>query len=291
MEIRDLTIFVTVARTGSITKAAGQLGYVQSNVTARIQHLETSLGTVLFHRHPRGVSPTAMGEVFLRYAERILHLCEEAEQAVRDNSSPSGPLRIGAMETTAAIRLPAILSEYHKLYSKVQISLLTGPTEHLVEKTLNFEIEGAFVAGPVHHPLLTDEATIQEELVLVSKPGDDIILDPKELSSRNLVVFREGCSYRKRLEQWLDAHGIGHRTVVELGSVDGILGCVAAGLGISLVPRSIIRNEQHDLSVHELPDGYGKVPTVFIRRKDAFLSPALAKFIAVVRKHVEADRA
>ena len=127
MEIRDLTIFVTVAKTGSVTKAAEQLGYVQSNITARIQHLENKLGTPLFHRLPRGVTLTSSGETLLRYAERILNLCHEAEQAVQDSETPSGTLRIGAMETTTATRLPAILAKYHEAFPDVELSLTTGP--------------------------------------------------------------------------------------------------------------------------------------------------------------------
>lgn len=289
LEIRDLTIFVAVAHTGSITKAADRLGYVQSNITARIHHLENRLGTSLFHRHPRGVSLTSSGEILLRYAERILNLCLEAEQAVQDTTTPSGPLRIGTMETTAATRLPVILAEYHQQFPKVELSLMTGPTAHLINAVLNYEIDGAFVAGPIEHPLLENSAIIEEELVLVSNREDTY--DWSNLGHRTLVVFREGCSYRKKLEQWLDYNGIQSRTIIELGTVDGILGCVAAGLGISLVPRSLVAQGNYDLSVRELPGSYGKVPTVFLRHKNAFVSPALSQFIKVVQEcfHCEYD--
>jgi DNA-binding transcriptional LysR family regulator len=123
-----LKIFSTVAKEGSITKAAQQLDYVQSNVTSRIHQLETELGTSLFYRHSRGVSLTSAGEILLQYANKVLHLCAEAEKAVRDNATPHGPLRIGSMETTAAIRLPAVLAAYHRLYPEVHLkyNLLCG---------------------------------------------------------------------------------------------------------------------------------------------------------------------
>lgn len=182
MEIRDLTIFVAVAKTGSVTKAAEQLGYVQSNITARIQHLENKLGTPLFHRLPRGMTLTSSGETLLSYAEQILHLCNEAEQAVQDSETPSGTLRIGAMETTTATRLPGILSEYHQQFPDVELSLTTGPTNQLIEAVLNYNVEAAFVAGPVDHPLLQESAVIEEELVLVSSQG-----------SANHPLTRPGC--------------------------------------------------------------------------------------------------
>jgi DNA-binding transcriptional LysR family regulator len=114
MELKDLNIFVTVAKTGSVTKTAELLDYVQSNITARIQHLENHLGTSLFNRHSRGVSLTASGETLLHYANKILNLCGEAEQVLQDSKTPTGTLRIGAMETTTATRLPSILAKYHQ---------------------------------------------------------------------------------------------------------------------------------------------------------------------------------
>lgn len=277
MEIRDLTIFVTVAKTGSITKTATQLGYVQSNVTARIRHLEAKLGTDLFHRLPRGMTLTPSGETLLGYAEQILHLCNEAEQAVQNSETPSGTLRIGAMETTTATRLPAILAGYHEAYPDVEISLTTGPTEQLLEAVLRYDIEAAMVAGPVDHPHLEQVAVIQEELVLISGPNSTSL--PSTNGPLTVLAFREGCSYRKRLEQYLDHVGIQSRKVIELGTLDGILGCVAAGLGISMVPRTVIEQSHYPLRINEVPDNFGKVPTVVVHRKDTFQSPALAKFI------------
>lgn len=286
LEIRDLVIFVTVSKTGSVTKAADRLGYVQSNVTARIQHLERTLGTTLFHRHARGVSLTSSGEILLNYVERILNLCNEAERALQDKAEPKGPLRIGSMETTAATRLPEILAKYHKQFPKVEISLQTGSTDDLIESVMNYDIEGAFVAGPIDHPILEKSAVIKEELVLISSREDVSAHNWNNLSQCTLVVFREGCSYRKQLERWLGHSGIQPRNVIELGTVDGILGCVAAGLGISLVPRTLVVQGKCDVTVHELPDEYGQVPTVFVRRKDAFLSPALSRFIEIVKNTV-----
>ncbi|MDQ0188386.1 LysR family transcriptional regulator [Alicyclobacillus cycloheptanicus] len=282
MEIRDLTIFAAVARTGSVTKAADELGYVQSNVTARIQQLESKLGTTLFHRLPRGMTLTPSGETLLRYAEQILHLCAEAQQAVQDTDTPSGALRIGAMESTAATRLPAILAKYHAAYPEVELSLHTGPTSHLMEAVLNYELEAAMVAGPVDHPLLEPLAVIEEELVLISGANSRHL--PPAHGPLTVLAFREGCSYRKRLERYLDHLGIQSRKVIELGTLDGILGCVAAGLGVAMVPKTVVEHSRCALRTCELPDAFGQAPTLLIRRKDAFQSPALSKFVEVVRQ-------
>ncbi|MCL6446222.1 MAG: LysR family transcriptional regulator [Alicyclobacillus sp.] len=285
MEFRDLMIFTTVAKTGSVTQAAERLGYVQSNITTRIRHLESKLRTTLFHRHARGMSLTSSGETLLRYAEQILHLCYEAEQAVQNTTSPSGPLRIGAMETTTAIRIPAILTEYHRQCPQVDLTLTTGPTDELVQAVLRYEVEAAFIASPIHHPMLHTSAVIEEELVLIAD-ANGWVPSQNHHHPTTMVAFREGCSYRKRLEQYLNHLGIQYR-VIELGTLDGILGCVAAGLGISLVPRSIIGENRYKLAIHEVPDEFRKAPTILVHRKDAFVSPALLQFIRTVQRFTQ----
>lgn len=272
---------MTVAEIGSVTKAAERLGYVQSNITARIQHLETELGITLFNRHARGMSLTSSGVTFLRYAKQILHLYHEAEQAVQDTTSPRGPLRIGAMETTVATRLPSLLAEYHRQCPEVDIFLTAGPTDQLIQAVLSYDIEAAFVAGPIDHPLLNTIAFMEEELVLISEVNGEAPLASLPVT---VVGFRQGCSYRKRLEQYLDHLGIRSWKMIELGTLDGILGCVASGLGISLVPKSVVRQRTYKLATHDVPHPFSMVPTVLICRNDAFLSPALARFVDVVQQ-------
>ncbi|GMA52548.1 HTH-type transcriptional regulator GltR [Alicyclobacillus contaminans] len=228
------------------------------------------------------MSLTPSGETLLRYAARILNLCREAEQAVQDTDTPRGPLRIGAMETTTAIRLPAILAKYHQRFPDVQLALTTGSTRALLDAVLNYELEAAFVAGPIEHELLVTAAVIEEELVLVSKAGE--VHGIQSSQPMTVLAFREGCSYRQRMEQYLDAMGIVSRTVIELGTLDGILGCVAAGLGIAMVPKAVVDQSRHPLTAHAVPEAFRSAPTVLVHRRDAFVSPALTQFTALVRQ-------
>jgi LysR family transcriptional regulator, cell division regulator len=287
VDLRDLKIFTTVAKEGSITKAAQQLDYVQSNVTSRIQQLETELDTPLFYRHSRGVSLTSAGEILLQYATQVLHLCAEAEKAVRDHATPHGPLRIGSMETTAAVRLPAVLAAYHRQYPEVDLSLKTGTTDELIRAVLHRDLDGAFIAGHIDHPQITQETVVTEELVVISNTKEDPKDMFQDLRRRTLLVFRAGCSYRAKLEQWLTFEGIVPAKVMELGTLDGILGCVQAGLGISLVPKSVALQKQNSapLFLHEIPEQFAKVPTVFIRRQDALVTSALREFLRIAKEY------
>src|SRR5919205_970705 len=115
MDLIALHIFKTVAEEGGITRAAPKLHRVQSNVTTRVKQLEARLGTRLFLRQNRKLVLSAEGSVLLDYAERLLRLSSEA-QAVVSGGIPRGTLRIGTMESTAASRLPPLLSHYHTAY-------------------------------------------------------------------------------------------------------------------------------------------------------------------------------
>jgi len=105
MDIAALEIFRAVVSEGGITRAAERLHRVQSNVTTRIRQLEESVGVPLFIRDRKRLLLTPAGEVLLDYSERILGLVQEARQAVLPQG-PRGRLRVGAMESTAASRLP-----------------------------------------------------------------------------------------------------------------------------------------------------------------------------------------
>src|SRR6516162_4296557 len=128
MELSDLLTFAAVASCGGITRAAGELHTVQSNVTNRIRALETEIGVPLFERHARGMTLTDAGKRLLPYADRLNVLSREALVAARDDGIAKGSLVLGSMETTAAVRLPPLLAQFHQRFPEVQLSLRTGPT-------------------------------------------------------------------------------------------------------------------------------------------------------------------
>ncbi|MGU3421305.1 LysR family transcriptional regulator [Methylobacterium sp. D54C] len=289
MNSTDLMFFAAVAETGGIGRAAARLNTVQSNVTGRIRALEQALRVPLFHRGSRGVTLTRAGERLLPYALQVGQLLAEARHALLAEGEPRGPLRIGAMETTAALRLPGPLADFAARHPEVDIELETGPTEHLIARVLDRSLEGAFVAGPVAQADLVGLPVFTEELVLVAHPavGDLAALLDRLARARDakVLVFRAGCSYRRRLEDFLGRQGLVHVRRMEFGTLDGILGCVAAGLGVTLVPRAVAEpaHRAGRVSVHPVPDGDGHVPTLLVHRADDRPSAAFARFAEQVR--------
>lgn len=281
MDLQALKVFQTVAKMGSISGAARELNYAQSNITTKIQQLENHLQTTLFYRHNRGILLTSKGESLLIYAERIFRLIEETNKVMKDDQTPKGPLLIGSMETTAAIRLPMLLSKYHQDYPDVDLTLHTGPTEQHLHSVLQYELDGAFVSGPIDHPEIIQETVFEEELVLITDRKQSSLSSLKEIENRTLLVFRSGCSYRSNLEDWLHQEGVVPNKIMEFGTLDAIIGCVAAGLGISLLPYSVVAKQINDgtLRQHKLPNPYSKVDTLFIYRKDKYVATPLTKFL------------
>jgi DNA-binding transcriptional LysR family regulator len=285
MEYADLRVLEAVARHGSMNRAAVELNTVQSNVTARIRALEEQVGTALFERNSRGVVLTAAGQRLLPYAARLGALIREARDVARDDGTPRGCLHIGALETTAALRLPPILSAYAQTHPQVGLIVTTGTSAGLVTDILEHRLDGAFVAGPVQHPDLLEEAIFREELMLVTAPG---LRRPDDLDRQRdlkMIVFRRGCSYRQRLEDLLARRGIQTPQPLEFGSLEAIIGCVAAGVGITLLPKAVILPAWREGKVvaHELPPEQARVDTVFIRRSQSHLTSALAAFLTIAR--------
>ena len=157
MDASDLRIFEAVARLGGINRAAADLHTVQSNVTTRLRLLEQELGVRLFDRSRRGVTLTAAGQRLLPYALKVRDEIDNARRAVVDDGVPRGPMTIGSLETTTAVRLSPMLASYVAAYPEVDVTLRAGTTDELIEAVLRRGLEGAFVCGPVDHPELIEE--------------------------------------------------------------------------------------------------------------------------------------
>ncbi|WP_025036741.1 LysR family transcriptional regulator [Bradyrhizobium sp. DOA9] len=289
MELSDIKTFAAVARTGGITRAADELNTVQSNVTQRVKALEAEIGTPLFERHSRGMTLTGAGKRLLPYAQKMAALSREALLAARDDGEPKGPLAIGSMETTAAVRLPPLLADFHRRFPAVRLSLRTAPTAELVALVLDGTLDGAFVAGPITHDDLTATSAFREELVLVSARRWASLAELRAgtpESGPTALVFRTGCTYRQRLEQIFVEFGWPSAARFELGTLDGMIGCVAADMGVTLLPRTVVeRSAMSDaVAMHTLGPSHARVETVFIQRRAGHQYSALSGFAACLKK-------
>jgi DNA-binding transcriptional LysR family regulator len=266
LELSDLALFKTVAEAGGVTRAAHRLHRVQSNVTARVKRLESHLGVELFVRARRGMSLTPEGRRLLDYAERLLSLAAEAQADVGDRS-PRGRLLIGAMESTAAVHLPRLLSTLHARHPGLEVQLVTATSGVLVAQVRAGELSAAFVGGDVSEPGLATDPAFVEELVLITHPA---LRRPAaaDLRGRTLVTFGAGCTYRACVHTWLAGRGVRPPRVFEVASYHTMLACVAANVGYAVAPRSVLlaSSARRAVRAHRLGPRPWKITTHLVRR-------------------------
>ncbi|MGE6856561.1 LysR family transcriptional regulator [Bacillus sp. FSL K6-2841] len=282
MDITSLEIFKAVAIEQSITKAAEKLNYVQSNVTARIQRLEQELGVPLFYRYHKKISLTPAGRELLPYANKLLYNFEEAIEAVKLSSTPRGTLHIGSIESTASTRLPSIFAAYHKTFSQVELSMYMAPTVDQVHAILNYKVDGALVDGPILHPDIIEYPVLEESLVLITSYSEEEFQVESILHEPLLSSFAH-CIYLGRWQRWLESNGFAPMKVMEYGTLEGVLKCVENGLGVTVLPKSMVESRmQGRFTCHPLPEPHRIVPTVFIRRRNSYMTSALSRFMELL---------
>lgn len=288
MQLKSLRIFDAVCESGSFGAAAQQLHTVQSNVTAHIKKLEEEAGAQLLER-TNPVFPTPAGRMLRRYAQQMLALHEEALGQLQRRAPAAGVLRIGSMETTAALRLPTLLAQLRQQHPGIDMELTVQPTVHLLTELLGGSIDCAFVNGHSPQPELHTWKVFREELVLVSGQPLQCFPAPEVLCASVFLAFRQGCSYRQRIELLMASQGVPAVRIMELGMLDTILGCVAAGMGYALLPRSLVEVQQQRFAVHWMalpgPEGAALawVDTCFVTRTGAGWSPALRAFAQLLQ--------
>jgi DNA-binding transcriptional LysR family regulator len=289
MDLSDLHIFRTVVQAGGITRAAEKLNRVQSNVTTRVRQLEQDLGVELFIREGKRMHVSPAGRMLLGYADRLLALAEEARDALHD-TTPRGILRLGSMESTAAIRLPAPLSTYHSRYPEVTLELRTGDSKELPMAVLTGELDAALVAQPVPDAPFEKVTIYDEELVMVASARHPPIRSPRDVGPQAIIAFETGCPYRACLEQWFAQSGEMPERIIEMSSWHAILGCTAAGMGVALLPKIVLTAfpQRIFLSVHPLPPELAKSPTVMIWRKGTH-APKVAALLEVLTEQAASE--
>jgi DNA-binding transcriptional LysR family regulator len=282
MELSDLRVFRAVVEAGGVTRAAEQLHRVQSGVTTRIRQLERKLDTRLFAREGKRMILTPAGRRLLDYAERLLDLSAEAEAAMRD-PEPGGVFRLGSMESTAATRLPAPLAELNRRFPAVVPRLRTGNPVQLSAALLEGRIDAALVAEPVSSEAFEQFVAFEEETVIVTARNHPAI-DDENTVPRAMIVFEKGCPHRRLLEAWYSVRGEAPQQIIELASYHAMFGCVLAGMGAALLPKSLLETfpESGRLRCHALPAGMNRLQTLYIWRRQSG-SPNIAAFAEVLQ--------
>lgn len=289
MNFADLQVFKSVVEEGGVIRAAAKLHRVPSAVTTRIKQLEASIGVKLFHRDRQRLHLSPAGELLMDYADRLIRLSAEARDIV-SGTTPRGVLRLGALESTTASRLPPILSDFHARYRDVRLELVTGTNDSLLNGLAERRIDAAFIAEPPP-PAFDHVPVFSERLTLISNLDHPPIRRPGDLDGASLIAFPEGCSYRRVLMRWLGRDSLVTYRVLELSSYHAIVACVTAGAGIALMPESVLDVlPQARVRRHAMAKTHARITTPLVWRRGE-LSPsvlALRSQLAGLSRHKRA---
>lgn len=264
-----LRTFTTVARTGSFTVTAQELGFVQSTVTGHIQALEKRLGVRLLDRLRTGTMPTDAGTRLLEYATAMIDLETRLEAEVpAGDERATGPVRVIAPESLCAYRLPTVLAELRAQAPDVRLNLVPGGTAQALRHLRDGRSEGALLMEPAMaaHDLRV-EPLGPEELTLLVAPGSDLTTGPLEwanLADHDALLLEEGCSYSDEVARQLLAVGQPGSRRVRFGSIEAVKRCVAAGLGWAVLPTVTATDELHTGTLASVTGPLPAIPTAYL---------------------------
>lgn len=291
LDLYHLQTFHRVARSLNFSRAAEELALSQSAVSRHIEALEQEFGVELFARSGRGVALTEAGGRLLAYAERILHLSQEAARALAElRDLESGRLIVAASTTPGNYLLGPVVAAYQERHPGIDLHLEIGDSlsvAHLVEEG---RVDLAVLAGPPAGTGVAAEPCLSDELLLVAAPGHPLAGRPSvslaDLTGARLLLRAPGSHSRQMVEQLFRDRGLQPGPVRELGSTEAIKHTVAAGGGVAFISRFALALELHTGRLQWLPGRDSRIsrPFVLAYPKGGRRSPAALAFAALVRK-------
>jgi DNA-binding transcriptional LysR family regulator len=295
-----------VAEELSFSRAAAKLGYVQSSVSAQVSTLEQELGVPLFDRLGRRIVLTDAGEVMFAYSGKLLALADQTREAVVDagvgSGEVTGSLTVSAPETLLTYRLPKLLALFHERHPKVRLSVRPSAIGRLVGSARKAVEEGRVdVAFVLDAPLggkrarsadLAVETLIAEEVTVIAPTSHALASSsavlPRDLRGETVLLPEapeSGCAYRGQFERQLGSAGVVPPEKMEFQSIEAVKQCVAAGMGVSVLPSVAVGTELKAGTLAALRWGEPfEVLTQMSWHEDRWKSPALRAFLEVARE-------
>jgi DNA-binding transcriptional LysR family regulator len=291
VEIRQLAQFVAVAEERSFTRAARRLGYVQSALSVSIQSLERELGVRLFDRTTHQVLLTDAGEALLPSARQTLASAEETRDvAAALKGVLRGTLRIGLMQSFAFLDVADLLGQFHRRHPAVEIQARpsAGGSLALAAELQHGGIDIAFVSLREDPPGVSSTELAVEDIHLVGVeemlPRRRTRVELSDLSEATFVDFPSGWGIRSAVDDAFAAAGVNRRVAIEVADVSTCLELVRAGLGVSLLGRSLLQGD-HGLQTRPLasPLTWRVVMAVPSNRPPRAAAEAFARLVTETR--------
>ena len=253
-------VFYTVAKSGSLTKAAEELYISQPAVSRSIKQLETQLGVSLFTRTHRGMALSAQGgKVIFNEVERALSLLNEAENRIEEmKNSATGVIRIGASDTIFEYFLADKIVEFHERFPAVKFELTADFTPDTIEKLKADKCDVAFVNLPISPDpdlKLYGNCMRLNDVFIVGEKYKELVgktVSLSELKKYPLILMDENTVSRQSLDGFLSSLGVDFKPSIEVGSWDLMKRLVSRGMGVGVIPREYAASQLQSGALFEM---------------------------------------
>ncbi|MGA4802448.1 LysR family transcriptional regulator [Streptomyces lavendulocolor] len=292
MDTRLLHTFNVLARTGSFTAAAAELHVAQSTVTVQIRALERELGVPLFDRLPTGALLTDAGRRLLEEAGKVLDAVARLRAAARPDGTVRGQVAVGTPESLCSTRLPGVLTALRARHPEVDVHLHAAGTAQCVEGLRSGRLDVALLLEDgADFPDVVSEPIAREPLALLCAANHALASRTRpasweDLAAENFFLLEQGCSYSDELERRLLAVPGARPRLTRFGSVDAARNCVAAGLGLALLPLTTVEDQLRQGRLARVPGPrFPDVPLRLARHRRRWVAPAAEAFAREAVRH------
>lgn len=288
-DLHKLRLFAAVAEHEHYSRAAELLGISQPVLTVHVRDLERHFGMPLFERAGRNVRLTDGGRLVLDYAQRVLALVSELEEAIADlREVRGGELRLGASTTIGNYLLPGLLGAFHAQHPGVSIAIEIANTGQIADQVRRGALHLGLVGEPLEDGELVTEPFRDDELVLVAPPGHawaGRTIPVRDLAGVPLIVRERGSATRDVADAALATRGVRSAIALELGGTEAVKSAVAAGLGLAFASACAVDLEVQTGRLARVVVAGLEIRRQFqvLRRRSRRLSAAEAAILAALR--------
>jgi DNA-binding transcriptional LysR family regulator len=257
MDLHQLRVFQAAVKTGGFTRASEQLHLSQSTVSQHIKMLEEELGCPLFLRVGKHVQVTEAGRVLLQYAETIFRDLKNAEMAVREmNALKRGTVRLGVGPTTLTYRLPHVLGDYSRRFPDIELIVLAGTTEFLLDALRSQHLDLAVVMRTAPQPGIAVTPLGHEEMIIVVNRDHPLArqktVEPEDLASLRFILYEKNTAMQNVIDRFFESLKVTPRIAMEVENNEAIKSLVRVGLGASIMPLCAVTQESPDSALRAL---------------------------------------
>lgn len=295
MEIHQLRYFVAVAEQGSFSRAAEQCHISQPSLSQQIMKLESKLGQQLFDRLGRRIALTDAGRQLLEHATMILAEVENAKRQMRDSDGRvHGKLSVGAIPTIAPYLLPPAIESFLRRHPEVEVTIKEDLTGHLIAAILSGEVDLALVALPIPDARLHVEPLMTEPLLLAMPRGHRLAkrrrITLAEMAEERFILLSEMHCLGEQVTSFCRGHAFEPRIACRSAQLSTMLGLIAAGQGVSLIPTMARDSDRRSgrRVYRTLADNQPSRTIAIIWHRQRHLSPAMQQFTQQLKRRLTA---